>query len=335
MRVCGSGWGKILPIQLIKMKDIIKFSPHTTTRLVSLAILALLNLFILSPHTLYGQTQGMNGVQNGGTESQTESGNNPGYENMDVRSTMDWEDGVLRLTVSRKVDEQGYNLPAALYSAELEIERRLPDILFRELLQIQVDSWNSLETTLKNEPGLISFIERLSSTAEHVSVHPDPGVPVLHSSYQLALYPRLSSELVRHGNSFPMNEVLQWQPGSDYSGIVIYAGRELPVHGEQRSTSLEPAMFPVIYDEDMRVVVDKNRLNPDYASRWGVAAFTRGFDESKHRDRIGSNPYRIIATGLFGITPADPLIPPADADVLLYSENNRRLLREGRILIIY
>ncbi|AHC15565.1 hypothetical protein [Salinispira pacifica] len=299
-----------LPIQVIEMKHIIPDSPAAALRLLLLVIMTCFVLPALLPlHSLNAQ--------------------------MGVDSSMDWENGILRVTVSRTVDDRGYNLPAALYSAELEIERRLPDILFRELLNVQVDSWNSLEDTLRNEPELISFIENLSATAEHVSVRPDPSVPVLHSSYALELYPRLSGELVRHGNSFPMNEVLQWQPGSDYSGIVIYAGRELPVHGEQRSAALEPALFPVIYDENMRVVADKNRLDPEYASRWGVAAYTRGFDESEHRERIGDNPYRIIATSLFGITPSDPLIPPADADVLLYSENNRRLLREGRILIIY
>jgi hypothetical protein len=76
-------------------------------------------------------------------------------------------------------------------------------------------------------------------------------------------------------------------------------------------------------------------MDPDFAARWGTAVFTEGFDEAAFADRIGTNPLRIIATGLFGIVPADPKIPVADADVLLHSETGRRLLAEGRILIIY
>jgi hypothetical protein len=50
--------------------------------------------------------------------------------------------------------------------------------------------------------------------------------------------------------------------------------------------------------------------------------------------RIGDNPLRIVARGLFGAVPTDPIIDRDDALLILSSEHNRQLLREGRIVIV-
>jgi hypothetical protein len=43
---------------------------------------------------------------------------------------------------------------------------------------------------------------------------------------------------------------------------------------------------------------------------------------------------RIIARGVFGARPTDPIIDRDDALLILSTEANRRLLREGRIAIV-
>jgi hypothetical protein len=49
---------------------------------------------------------------------------------------------------------------------------------------------------------------------------------------------------------------------------------------------------------------------------------------------VGPNPLRIFAREVFGIYPTDPIIDREDALKILSSDNNRRLLREGRVLFI-
>jgi hypothetical protein len=49
---------------------------------------------------------------------------------------------------------------------------------------------------------------------------------------------------------------------------------------------------------------------------------------------VGNNPLRIIARGVFGIRPTDPIIDRDDALLIISSENNRRLLREGKVVIV-
>jgi hypothetical protein len=41
-----------------------------------------------------------------------------------------------------------------------------------------------------------------------------------------------------------------------------------------------------------------------------------------------------MARGLFGVLPTDPVIDREDALLILSSENNRKLLNEGRIVIV-
>ena len=49
---------------------------------------------------------------------------------------------------------------------------------------------------------------------------------------------------------------------------------------------------------------------------------------------VGLDPLRIIARGVFGIRPTDPIIDHEDALLIISSEDNRRLLREGKVAIV-
>ncbi len=252
-----------------------------------------------------------------------------------VSSAVDWEEGVIRMEITQAAAPDAYNRPASLFKAERNVDREIRDIMLGALMSLQADSANSLKDLVRSDRQLLRTLETISAGARQTFVRPEPGLDSVVVGYELDIFPTLSSVLVRHNNAFPMEEVLGWQPGSDFTGIVIYAARPLPVHGEGGSLShIQPAIFPVIYDDNLRLLVNRNRMDPEYASRWGTAVYSSDFSEREHVERIGTNPYRIIATGLFGIVPADLKIPRADADVLLHSENGRRLLREGRILII-
>lgn len=75
-------------------------------------------------------------------------------------------------------------------------------------------------------------------------------------------------------------------------------------------------------------------LRPDWVERWGVVAYTESTNEYEWIDRVGNDPLRILARGVFGVLPTDLIISQADADRLLAHPDNRELLREGRILVI-
>ncbi len=258
-----------------------------------------------------------------------------------VESTMNWETGALSITFSEESSDSIYNRPARLYRAERAMDGEISQYFFHSLLELQADSWETLGEKARKDTRILRMLEEMSRSAQLLRIVPHRELNRMQAEYRLELYPLITSELVRHKNSFPMKEILAWQPGSGYSGIVIYAGRMLAVHGERSGNGslkmdyLRPAFFPVIYDENLRILMDRNHMDPEYASLWGSAAYSDNFDENNYVGRIGENPLRILATGLFGVSPSDPLIPMQDADVLLSSAENRKLLQEGRILIIF
>ncbi|GAB1481739.1 hypothetical protein MASR2M78_05540 [Treponema sp.] len=51
-------------------------------------------------------------------------------------------------------------------------------------------------------------------------------------------------------------------------------------------------------------------------------------------ERVGKDPLRILARSLFGVRATDPIIDRDDALKIISSEENRRLLKEGRLVIV-
>ena len=78
--------------------------------------------------------------------------------------------------------------------------------------------------------------------------------------------------------------------------------------------------------------------DPEALKRWGgVAAYEYSADEATlkaNEERVGVLPLRTMARGVFGRNATDILLSADAARQLLSREQNRALLREGRILII-
>jgi len=130
---------------------------------------------------------------------------------------------------------------------------------------------------------------------------------------------------------------------ADYTGIIIIADEELPIHGRNTRALAEPCLFPKIWDTDMNLIYERNMTNP--ALREGSLMVRYIVSDSIFRPTpsgldgdlaafLGPNPLRIIAREVFGSSPTDTVIDRADALKIVSSENNRRLLREGRVALV-
>jgi hypothetical protein len=106
---------------------------------------------------------------------------------------------------------------------------------------------------------------------------------------------------------------------------------------------MQPCLFPKIWDSDMNLVFERNMIDPAIGRARGLVRYINrekiyrtapsAMDEDLVR-LVGENPLRIMAHGIFGASPTDPIIDRDDALLILSSENNRRLLTEGRIAIV-
>jgi len=75
-------------------------------------------------------------------------------------------------------------------------------------------------------------------------------------------------------------------------------------------------------------------VDPNIATSQGIVRYGTDQDPITYVERIGGDPLRIVARGLFGVSPTDPIIADIDALRILSSPENRALLREGRIVIV-
>ncbi|WP_455381048.1 hypothetical protein [Salinispira pacifica] len=252
-----------------------------------------------------------------------------------ARSSVDWEKGTLTLDLSVNVPDGGRNAPAAAYRSQQIADRDIARYLSQAILPIRIDSLHTAGDLVKSTPGLYeSFSSAVSGTKQGYPVY-SPDLTRVTIPYTAALFPTIGSLFIHHTVPTPINRTLRWVPTNKFTGLVIYAKGTLPVHGTDHTAALVPCLFPDIFDSNMRTVVEKLQMDPSYLKRWGPVAYTQSFSEKQFIDRIGLSPLRIVATGLFGEVPTDPIISPEDADRLLSTENNRKLLEQGRILIIY
>jgi hypothetical protein len=130
-------------------------------------------------------------------------------------------------------------------------------------------------------------------------------------------------------------------PTPAYTGIIIIASDSQPVHGTKNNTALlQPCLFPKIWDSDMKLIFERNMYNQEagpMAYYYPLKGIFAGGPSGLSREIsaiVGEYPLRIFAKGVFGMKPTDPIINTDDALLIMSSESNRNLLREGRLVII-
>lgn len=252
----------------------------------------------------------------------------------DVVRQINWQTGFLEITIEKDVDESRGATPANLFRTQQAIEREFSHILFESILPLQVDSLQTVEDMVRRNPAISSRITELVNSTERGLPQPRADLSGLRQQFRVPIFPDLTEIFVTHQIPFRQERVINWVPTEEFTGVIIYAGHQLPHRGTGQETFLEPALLPEIYDTNLRPVLEQDMLIPSALLRWGVVAYTEDFDEVQWRPRIGANPYRIMAREAFGVMPTDIVIAPEDADRLLSNEHNRRMLREGRILVI-
>lgn len=262
------------------------------------------------------------------------SGAQQSVSDYDIDAVIDWQSGLMSLRVTTDVVDGGFNAPTAAFRAEQRIERDLPELLVQSLLQLPVDSQSRIQDRLRQEPELVQEIGELFRRGRKGFTRRTEDLRQIEVRYDFQLFPDIAGIFFSHHRAFPVDRVITWVPTREYTGIVIYAKEELPIHGTTDTTTLQPCFFPEIYDESMRLVLERLMVEPAAIDRWGVAAYTDELDDSRFLQRVGLSPLRIMASGIFGSIPTDIKIPVDRADEILSSDRNRRLLTEGRILII-
>ncbi|MDR3303983.1 MAG: polymerase [Treponema sp.] len=257
-----------------------------------------------------------------------------------IQGVLDWERFTISTTLSLNFADAGMRLPTGRMYAEEMIHDGYQHLVRPQLLSLPLDSSTTLGDMLFSGEFSFTKADAISAAARVVPAAMSTDLSKLFMTYIIDLT-NLSNVLIKHSQPADIMRTLIAAPAASYTGVIIIANRPLPVHGWRTQALAEPCVFPKIWDTEMNLIYERSmvdRQHTDVMARY--IAYPRifrdtpsGLDPEVER-LVGSNPLRIIASGLFGTRPTDIIIDHDDALSIIASEDNRRLLREGKVAIV-
>jgi hypothetical protein len=258
-------------------------------------------------------------------------------QSAEVKTSVDWTAMELALQTSLDVSAMNIRLPAGKVIVEGMLESQYVDVARSAILSIQADSSHTLGGLLNAGEISLNDADAFATPIRRVPAVLSSDLTRIVASYTISLR-NIGVGLLKHSRPASIRPPLAAPQAPVYTGIVILAEGELPVHGRNTSTLVQPCLFPKIWDSDMNLFYDKTLAAPEsvmsvrYASAAAVFQDTpSGMGEGLDRF-VGEKPLRIMAVGAFGVSPTDVIISRDDALLILSSPENRRLLQEARIV---
>ena len=252
---------------------------------------------------------------------------------MESQTVQNWETAQVDSKITIDLNKSGLYLPTDRNAAIRLIQQNRSSLLKNAYLSILVDSSHRIGNYLAEERISLTDINTVINNGKSTA-------PVLSQELQTAIVyhqnplQELANLFVKHNAPYTPSFFPLGTASKVYTGILIDARGQLPVHGEYSSEQLNPCLFPQIWNKNMNLIYEKNMVDPAQAKKQGIVLYTGTLDESMYRDRIGTEPLRIIARGVFGDNRTDPIISNEDAERILAKRENIELLRQGKIVIV-
>ena len=261
--------------------------------------------------------------------------------NFDIAASFDWRAGELNARTSFNLAQAGLRIPSGRLRAETILAEAWPRLFRPYLLSLRVDSEFTLGNLVDRGELSLHDLDSISLGAKRTPPNLSADMTSMIGRYTVAM--ENISELLLRGErrraTLPSLPLVPVQT-ADYTGIIILAYQELPVRGRNSKALVEPCLFPKIWDTNMNLVYDRYMTEAAggrmvrYTETETVFRPTPSGLEGEIAALAGPRPLRIFAREVFGIYPTDPVIDRDDALQILSSENNRRLLREGRVVLV-
>jgi hypothetical protein len=242
-----------------------------------------------------------------------------------------WAGNEIVMTLTREVEEF---TPAERSRVYREAGSGIAGSFISAAAGLQIDSATRLSDWINTNPRKLSDLtSRIEATPLEAGTY-SREFGSLSLRYRIPLFPDIAGTFIEHRRGYTLPASLFYVPSAPFSGILIYASGELPVHGENRSAELRPALFPRIWDTEMKLLFESRMMDREDLLRTGPVAYTDSLNAEAIAKRVGPNPIRILARGVFGLTPTDPIIPREDALAIRNSSEGAELLRRGKIMIV-
>ncbi|MCL2442315.1 MAG: polymerase [Treponema sp.] len=262
-----------------------------------------------------------------------------GQGDIGISGSVEWDSMLIKATVTLDLASAGLRLPAGRTQAEAILRTGYTTLIQPGILSLQVDSSSTVADLIERGEFTLAEINTLANSANSIAPALSSDMRSMSTSHTISIN-NLSSMLLRHIRPSPVIRTLNPVSTAQYTGIIIIASEELPVHGMRGTAMPIPCLFPKIWDSEMNLIYDRNMLETGNTAMVRYSTTQNIFQNNptglspELREIAGDRPLRIFARGVFGINPTDLIIDRSDALSIISSEENRRLLSQGKVVII-
>ncbi|MGI5106095.1 OmpA family protein [Treponema socranskii] len=248
-------------------------------------------------------------------------------------SRIDWTKQQFVSSVSFDTEKAGISLPSGKNAATESMYLKLPALIKDPLLSLYVDNAKQLGDFVLDGTLTLKEITDIVYSGKMTSAVFKSGKLTLSLTNTIAV-PSISGMLLRQRTPYAPPVPIASTASRTYSGIVIDARGKLPVHGEYVKSVVSPCFFPRIWDENMDLIYERDMASFDAARLRGIVLYGETDDIRAYHERIGYDPLYIKAYKVYGKNRTDPVIRTDDALRILTVEQNRALLKEGKVVVI-
>lgn len=265
--------------------------------------------------------------------------NNP---KTDVQTSIAWDTQQIAASVTLNLASAGISLPSGRAQAEEIIDSEFPRLIQKALFSLLVDSSSTIADLINRNEYSLHDLSNITLSANKIPPSLSLDMQSMNAKFTIN-FKNIRADLVKHRTLTRIPTILNPAPSRAYTGIIIFADTEVVIHGRQAKAFPVPCMFPKIWDSEMNLLYERNMVRPNTARNQGIVKYvdtSSVFQETPSGlnreliDFVGDNPLRIIAQGVFGTNPTDPIINRDDALIIISNEENRKLLQEGKVIIV-
>jgi hypothetical protein len=260
-------------------------------------------------------------------------------ENAALTERVDWEKMEASFEVTLPLKESGFSLPQDRSASEAELARQFILLAKRCIEALPVDSSTSIGSLIESGRLDESFAETRAAALKGTPPFLTTDFSAIRTVYRLSL-DSLRAIVPARQSPASYAAALTAESPSSYTGVVIIADGDLPIHGKRSVAKPAPALAPKLWDEDMNLLYDPNDAAEDghrpsfrYMATANIFSARPGGLSTEAEAIVGTNPLRVLASAVFGIRPTDLILQNSDA-LKLKSPETRSLLDAGKLVII-
>ncbi|MEI8096104.1 MAG: hypothetical protein WCG80_17980 [Spirochaetales bacterium] len=258
-----------------------------------------------------------------------------------IESHVDWTEGRFYLTLTAplvaQTDVAQMAGPKRRYLTEQLLASRLEAAFVREAAKLPVDSSRTLGDLAQEDPAIVGQLSGLVPRLKFHYSRVDEAYTSLEMRWSASLWTDFEPLLEASETPNDLSRLVSWNPSRDFSGLVIFAMGNLPWWGTNKLfAEWKPSLSFRLLSPDGEVLFDRSMAHSAALEEWGQAGLSEGkFNEEAWRERIGLDPFRIVARGVFGTNPCDLILAQEDWNRLLARPANRELLAAGKVLVLW